>query len=186
MRSDSETVKVPVIAPVRTASGRVGLALAFALLVAVSAQIRLPLPFTPVPFTFQVFIVALAAYQLGAWWGAASLGLYIGMGAAGAPVFSGGAAGLAALGGVTAGYLLSYPLAAGIIGWLASRAQGVGGRVGAGLAGLAVIHAGGVLWMWAVVPAAPHGTMALLTWTLLPFVGVDIVKVLVAERLSRR
>ena len=164
--------------------GMVG-AVVFVMLVALAAQIRIPLPFTPVPLTLQVFVVALAGYMLGGGWGAVSLGLYLSIGLAGAPVFSGGASGTSALTGITAGYLLSYPAAAFLTGGLAGRGRRPARRVVAGLAGLAVIHAGGALWLGLFASQAPDSVLGLLTWSLLPFMGVDVVKVLAAEWLSR-
>lgn len=167
------------------ARGAAGAA-AFVALLALAAQVRVPLPFTPVPLTLQVLVVALAGYALGARWAGASMTGYLALGLAGAPVFAAGGAGLSVVASFTGGYLLAYPLAAVAIGVLTARAAGPGRRVLAGLAGLALIHVGGALWMVTVAPSAPGSALALLTWTFLPFVGVDVVKVLVAERLSRR
>ena len=161
-------------------------AVAFALLAAIAAQIRLPLPFTPVPFTLQVFVVALAGYTLGAGWGGTGLLLYLALGLVGAPVFSGGTSGTAALTGFTAGYLLAYPAAALVTGLWSGPGAGRLKRIGGGVAGLVLIHLGGAVWLRFVAPQAPDSTLALLTWSLLPFVGVDLVKVLAAEWLSRR
>jgi biotin transport system substrate-specific component len=91
----------------------------FALLMAVCARVTVPM--TPVSMTLQTFAVLLAGAVLGPWRGAASVLLYLAMGAVGLPVFSDGAAGLAVLSGPTAGYLLAFPLAAGMVGALAGR-----------------------------------------------------------------
>jgi biotin transport system substrate-specific component len=76
-----------------------------ALFVAALAQIRITLPFTPVPLTGQTFAVLLVGATLGSKRGAASLVLYIVMGALGLPFFTGGATGLAYMIGPTLGYL---------------------------------------------------------------------------------
>ncbi len=157
---------------------------AFALLAALAAQIRVPLPFTPVPVTLQVFVVLLAGYALGAAPAMASMLLYLAMGAAGLPVFSGGASS-GALPGATAGYLLAFPLAALAVGWVCRRFTSLPSRLAAGLAGLALIHLGGALWLALAVPVAPRAAGPLLTWSLLPFLGFDLVKLLAAERISR-
>jgi len=162
------------------------LVVGFALLTALAAQIRIPLPFTPVPLTLQVFVVMLAGYALSPTAAAASLGLYLGLGSLGLPAFAGFTAGPAVLTGATAGYLWAYPPAAFVVGWLAARAQGPAGRVGAGLVGLVLIHAAGALGVWAVAAPTQPSVRTVLTWSLLPFLGPDVVKVLVAERLSRR
>ena len=89
--------------------------------VAVAARIEIPLPWTPVPITGQTLGVLLVGAALGWRRGAAALGLYLAEGAAGLPVFAGGGAGVAHLLGPTGGYLWSFPLAAGLVGWLAER-----------------------------------------------------------------
>jgi len=182
------TVASSILGSTRQAVVTRGLAgaVGFALLVAVAAQIRIPLPFTPVPLTLQVFGVALAGYVLGARWGMASMSLYLVLGLSGMPVFSGAVGGLSVLSGFTAGYLLSYPLAVALIGSLTRGTASPARRVLAGLGGLAVIHAGGALWLALAAPQAPGSVVGLLTWSLLPFLGVDAVKVLAAERFTRR
>src|ERR671929_2233196 len=98
------------------------LVVAFSLLVALSAQVAVPLPWTPVPVTLQTFAVLLTGALLGARLGALALLLYLFEGACGLPFFSMGRGGLAhLLLAPTSGYLLSYPLAAFVTGWLAER-----------------------------------------------------------------
>ena len=97
------------------------LVLAFSLLTALSAQIAIPLSFTPVPITGQTFGVLLTGALLGPRLGAAAMVLYLLEGGAGLPFFAGGAGGAARLAGPTGGYLLSYPFAAALVGWLAVR-----------------------------------------------------------------
>jgi biotin transport system substrate-specific component len=91
------------------------------LVVALSAQLVVRLPFTPVPITGQTLGVLLVGAALGARRGAAALALYLMEGAAGLPFFAGGMAGAAYLLGPTGGYLLAFPLAAFITGWAAER-----------------------------------------------------------------
>lgn len=91
---------------------------AFALLIAVGAQVAVPM--VPVPMTMQTFAVLLAGAGLGPVWGAGAVLSYLAAGALGLPVFSDGASGVAALWGPTAGYLWSFPVAAALAGW-ASR-----------------------------------------------------------------
>ena len=71
----------------RTAE-RVGAVVFVTMLTAVAAQVSVPLPFTPVPFTFQPMVVLLGAAALGARLGAASQVLYLALGIAGLPVFA--------------------------------------------------------------------------------------------------
>src|SRR5919204_4882542 len=93
-------------------------------LTAAAAQISIPLPFTPVPFTFQPMVVLLGGAALGARLGMASQLLYLALGLAGLPVFAASPMlpqGAARLLGPTGGYLVSYPLAAWLTGALAER-----------------------------------------------------------------
>ncbi len=78
-----------------------------------------PIPLGPVPITLQTLGVALTGLCLGPWRGFAAVALYVAVGAAGLPVFSGGAAGVGVLIGPTGGYLLSFPLAALVGGFVA-------------------------------------------------------------------
>ena len=91
-------------------------AFTFALLTAIGAQIEIPNQ--PVPFTLQTFFVFLAGSFLGKRGAAISMSFYLILGACGLPVFSGGAFGLAKILGPTGGYLLSFPIAAFVIGYL--------------------------------------------------------------------
>jgi biotin transport system substrate-specific component len=147
------------------------------LLVALLAQAALPLPFTPVPLTGQTFAVLLVGAALGARRGAASLALYAIEGAAGLPVFAGGAAGLARLTGPTGGYLVGFIAAAGLVGWLADRGLERRWRTSVlpFLLGTLVIYAFGVSWL-----AAFTGLPAAVQKGLLPFLPGDLIKLALA------
>jgi biotin transport system substrate-specific component len=151
-------------------------------LTAIASQVSLPLPFTPVPFTFQPMVVLLGAALLGSRLGAASQVLYLALGIAGLPVFAaspGLPQGAARLLGPTAGYLLSYPVAAFATGWLAER--GFDRRyltsVFAMACGLAIVFAGGVAWLMLALPLGVSRAVAL---GFTPFVAADLLKLLVA------
>ncbi len=90
-----------------------------------AAQLSARLPFTPVPVTMQVFAVLLSGLLLGSRWGAIAQAQYLLLGFSGAPVFALGTGGLSVLllPHVTGGYLLSYPLAAFLAGWISERAE---------------------------------------------------------------
>jgi biotin transport system substrate-specific component len=92
-----------------------------AALTALSAQLRFQLPWTPVPYTGQTAAVLLVGTALGWRLGAASMLLYLLIGAAGAPVFSDGAHGIEQILGFTGGYLVAFVLAAALVGRLAER-----------------------------------------------------------------
>src|SRR6266705_5296270 len=100
---------------------RLGAVVIGAVLVALAAQVSVPLPGTPVPMTLQPMAVLLVGGLLGARLGALSMILYLAMGAAGLPVFTPTVPllGVARLLGPTGGYLLAYPVAAWAVGWLA-------------------------------------------------------------------
>lgn len=155
-----------------------------------AAQLSVPLPFTPVPLTIQPMIVLLGGAALGSRLGCASQVAYLLAGIAGLPVFAASPLllpGAARLLGPTGGYLLSYPLAAWTTGWLAERGldRRYPGAVAAMSAGLAVIFSFGIAWLafvWTPVkPAA--GLMTAVQVGLVPFIGVDVLKVLLASAL---
>lgn len=147
------------------------LVLGFSALVALSAQVTLPLPFTPVPITAQTFGVLLTGAVLGSRRGALSLGIYLGIGALGAPVFarSGGPA--------TWGYLAGFVLAAFVVGWLAERGWDRSYRrsLVALLAGNVALYVPGLLWLAQYV-----GADKAIPLGLLPFIPGDIAKLLLA------
>jgi biotin transport system substrate-specific component len=115
-----------------------------ALLVAVAAQVVVPVPMSPVPMTLQPLAVLVVGGVLGARAGAAALVLYLAMGLLGLPVFAGGAAGVTRLLGPTGGYLLAFPVAAAVAGRLVGLTPAVLRTLLACAAGMLVIHAGGV------------------------------------------
>ncbi|MBX3476888.1 MAG: biotin transporter BioY [Brevundimonas sp.] len=92
---------------------------AFVLLIALAAQVAVPM--VPVPMTMQTFAVLLAGAWLGPAWGTLVVLAYLAAGALGLPVFSDGSGGAQALWGPTAGYLWSFPIAAGLAGWAARK-----------------------------------------------------------------
>ena len=154
-------------------------------LTAVAAQISVPLPFTPVPFTLQPMVVLLGGAALGPRLGMASQVLYLALGIAGFPVFAASAVlpqGPLRLLGPTGGYLMSYPFAAFVAGALAER--GFDRRyitsVIAMAAGLAVVFTCGVLWLaWFAQPVQAGLAPALRTG-LYPFLPADLIKICIA------
>ena len=93
-----------------------GMILAMIALVAVSAQIAVPIPGTPVPITLQDLVVFAVGIALGPARGGLAIASYVVLGAMGAPVFSNGHAGLPWLMGPTGGFLLSFPVATYVVG----------------------------------------------------------------------
>jgi biotin transport system substrate-specific component len=150
-----------------------------AAVVALAAQVAVPLPLTVVPLTLQPLAVLVVGGLLGAAGGAAALALYLAAGAAGLPVFAGGAGGALHLVGPTGGYLLAFPVAAAVTGWLSRRADGRTGRpvialvLLASVLGMVVIHAGGVSQL-ALLTGDPAAAFRL---GFVPFFTNDLVKV---------
>ncbi|QZY28202.1 biotin transporter BioY [Nocardioides coralli] len=106
----------------RSTSTDLALIAGFAALVAVCALLpAIKVGAGIVPITLQTFAVLLAGAVLGARRGFLAVLLYVVVGAAGLPVFSGGASGLAVLAGPSGGYLVGFPLAAGLCGFLVER-----------------------------------------------------------------
>jgi biotin transport system substrate-specific component len=143
-------------------------------LIAIAAQIAIPLPFTPVPLTMQPLAVIFIGVTLGSTRGAAAAALYLVEGFSGLPVFAQGHAGPMWLLGATAGYLYSYPAAAWVAGFVSERGWGnsIVRSVSGMLLALTVIYAGG--WSWLAALTSPGAAFAS---GVAPFVLVDIVKV---------
>jgi biotin transport system substrate-specific component len=158
----------------QSSTGRRVVAVALgALVVAVAAQVRVPLPFTPVPVTLQDLAVLTVAGLLGPAAGVAALVTYLGMGLAGLPVFAGGGSTLAWLLGPTGGYLLAFPVAAFVMGTVSSRPGFARALLGAAL-GMAIVHIGGVAQLAILSGGDLAGAFRLGS---LPFLPVSAIKV---------
>jgi len=165
-----------------TRTRAIGILVAVAAL-ALASQFALPLPGTPVPLTLQPLVIVLAGLVLGPIDAAMAMVLYLGLGAAGLPVFQPiGAPGIARLLGPTGGYLLAYPVAAAVAGWLGAGRESFTSRALAAMAGILVLYVGGIaqltLLTGSVATAAVIGA--------LPFVAADAVKALVAAGIAGR
>lgn len=107
----------------RTGVVSVLLVVSAAALTALAAQWVIYLPFTPVPITGQTFAVLLTGAALGWKLGAAGQGLYVAIGALGAPVFAEQSGGFDVVAGATGGYLIGFIVAAGLVGLMAEHRQ---------------------------------------------------------------
>jgi biotin transport system substrate-specific component len=171
-----DTLLGTALAPLdRTRS--VSLVFAFSLLMALSAQVAIPVG--PVPITGQTFVVLLTGALLGSRLGAAAMIVYLAEGAFGLPFFSQGRAGVAHLLGPTGGYLFAFPAAAFITGAFAEH--GWDKRFHTAAAAMAI---GSVLimlsgWAWFSLVTNTSPLMAFQT-SVLPFIPGDIVKILLA------
>ncbi len=155
----------------------VSLVFAFSLLVALSAQIVIPVG--PVPITAQTFAVLLTGALLGSRLGAMAIIVYLMEGAAGLPFFYGGSSGLVHLLGPTGGYLIAFPAAAFITGAFAEH--GWDKRFATAAAAMAI---GSVVimlsgWTWfSLVTNTPLSVAFQLT--VLKFIPGDIIKIVLA------
>ena len=174
------------------AATRVAAMVFIAALTAAASQISIPVPFTVVPFTFQPMVVLLGGLALGSRLALGSQVLYLIAGIVGLPVFAASATlppGALRLLGPTGGYLMAYPIAAFLAGYLAER--GFDRRyllsVLAMLAGLLVIYTCGAAWLGFFARAgangAPLGMQAALAGGVYPFIVADLLKLLVAAGL---
>ena len=145
--------------------------------------------FTPpgfsVPITAQSLGVMLAGSVLGARRGGLSLVLFLVLVATGLPLLAGGRGGLGVFAGPSAGFLLAWPVAAYLIGWLSERAGTPyklhWGIVANLVGGIVVVYVGGIVGMAAVLGLSiPAATVA--TWIYIPG---DAVKVVIAALVAR-
>ena len=169
------------------------LAVLGSLFVAACAQITVPL--WPVPITGQTFAVLVVGMAYGMRLGAATLLLYLVLGAAGLPVFANQAGSLAVLLGPSGGYIVGYVFAGGVLGYLAERGwdRHAATTALALLAGNIVLYIPGLLWLWKFyaglgaeyIAAAGAETAfgATIMAGLTPFLIGDALKLLLAAAL---
>ncbi len=174
--------------PTRSFARDLSLILLGSLFVALLAQVAIPLPFTPVPITGQTLGVLLVGAALGSRLGFLSLLAYLLEGAMGLPVFAGGTGGLAKILGPTGGFLLAFPLAAGLVGLLVERFgldRSFLGTLLAMLLGNALLYLLGLPWLWAWLTGAGKavGLSGLLAMGFFPFIPGDLLKAVLAAAL---
>jgi biotin transport system substrate-specific component len=171
------TLSARVLPQIRAVTA--ALIVGFALLTALMAQVVIPLWFTPVPITGQTFSVMLAGAALGWRAGAASMALYVALGAVGLPFYAEAQGGWEAATGATGGYLFGFVVAAALVGHLAERQQdrSVVTAIPAFLAGTVVIYLFGVPWLANELNVGVTRAMEL---GMVPFVIGDLVKVVLA------
>jgi len=175
---NEKAMTIPAVVTQRLVRGRVAadmlLVVAASALIALAAQVAIPLPFTPVPLTLQPLAVIFIGVTLGSTRGAAAAMLYLLEGLSGLPVFALGTGGPAVLLGPTAGYLYSYPFAAWLAGFVSERGWGstIARAITGMLLALSVIYLGGWSWLAALTDARTAFTAGVA-----PFVVADIVKV---------
>ena len=161
---------------------RAGAVLFVTALTAAAAQISVPLPFTAVPFTFQPMVVLLGGLALGSTLGMTSQVLYLFAGIVGLPVFAASATlppGALRLLGPTGGYLMAYPFAAFLTGYLSQRGfdRRYTTAVVAMVAGLALVYGSGATWL---AMSTGVGVAAAFAAGVAPFIVADLLKLLAA------
>ena len=157
-----------------------------AAVMAVCSWISIP---AAVPFTMQTFGVFLAVGLLGGRNGTLAVVIYLLLGAAGLPVFSGFTGGIGHLFGATGGYIIGFVFSA-LLMWLMERFLGrsLKALVASMIAGLLVCYAFGTAWFM-VVYARDSGSIGLITalsWCVFPYIIPDALKILLAAIMTRR
>jgi biotin transport system substrate-specific component len=163
---------------------QVGIVVGASLFVALCAQVTVPLPFTPVPLTLQNCGVLLVGLLLGSRRGFAALALYLAEGALGLPVFNPtGPGGIAQLLGPTGGFLMAYPLVAGLAGYLMERGRKTfAGAAIAGLLAEVLLFASGLAWLGIWTGSITKAVQFGLYW----FLFAEVIKVLIAAAVAVR
>lgn len=173
-------------------TNKVVFAFFIACITGILAQIVIPLPWTPVPITGQTFAVLMAGVVLGRYWGGISQVMYVAIGLAGVPWFTGMTCGYSVMFGATAGYLLGFILAALFLGYISDKyvkSRNFKPMVGLLLlSNFALIYIPGLIGLTLFLNSA-YGSMPSI-WTLLamgvlPFVLGDLVKITGAASLTK-
>lgn len=163
------------------------LAFAMASITGIAAQVRIPLPWTPVPISAQTFAVLLSGVLLGGWYGGLSQVFYIGAGIAGVPWFSGGGSGIAYISGPTGGYIIGFILTALFMGYFIDRFARARGFFAIFIlmlfANFVLIHLPGLLQLSVVTGV--RNIYKLLSMGTLPFIAGDVAKIVAAAALAK-
>ncbi|MDJ0320199.1 biotin transporter BioY [Pseudarthrobacter sp. PS3-L1] len=140
-----------------------------------------------VPITFQTMAVMLTGLMLGPSRAFAAVGLYLVLGLAGLPIFSQGRSGLGVLAGPSAGYIVAFPFAAALVGWLAvviirrtRRARFLWFFAAAMGTSILVVHTLGI----AGIALTTGSTLGQAFWGDLIFYPGDVVKNLLAAGIA--
>lgn len=173
-------------------ANKIMLALGMAALTGILAQVRLFLPWTPVPVTCQTFAVLLAGIVLGKYWGGISQIMYVVLGIAGIPWFNGATGGYSAIVGPTGGYLLGFILAALFIGYISDKyewSKGFYQMLGIMMfANFILIYLPGMIqlniWLY-LFKGASSNIVQLAYLGVMPFVAGDIIKIISAALIAR-
>jgi biotin transport system substrate-specific component len=154
------------------------------LFVALCARVTIPLPFTPVPLTLQNFGVLLVGLTLGARRGFVAMALYLIEGVSGMPVFNPtGPGGIAQLVGPTGGFLMVYPLVAGVAGLILNTGKLTFARAAfSGLLAEVVLFASGIGWLIILTLSVSQAVRFGFYW----FIFAEIIKIMFAAAIAVR
>lgn len=146
------------------------------LFVGLSAQIAIPLPFTPVPLTLQTFAVLLTAAALGSVRGVLSMLVYAVVGIIGVPWFAEGSSGISA---PSFGYILGFIVAAAVVGRIAESGatRSVSRTAALMITGNVIIYSFGVAWLAFALDTPLANALSI---GLVPFLFGDAIKIAAA------
>ena len=153
----------------------------FASITAVLAQISIPLPFTTVPLTMQVFAVAISGVILGCKKGFISQVIYILLGAIGIPVFAQMSGGMGVLFGYTGGFIIGFPLMSLVIGYISEKYESILTIMIAMIISLVIEYTMGTIWYSFI---SGVGFMEAIVTCVAPFVVLDLFKVILATTIG--
>lgn len=152
-----------------------------AALLAASAWVTIPVG--AVPMTLQLFVLAVIVLVARPAEAAAAVGLYLAMGVAGLPVFSGAQGGPGVIGGPTGGYLVGFLVGAVLASWLRTNmpvAPPIADTVALGFL-VAIVYAVGVLWL---AYSTGRSVSEAFAAGALPFLPLDAVKCVAAASVA--
>jgi biotin transport system substrate-specific component len=159
------------------------LASLMAALIAVGAYVSIPAG--PVPIALQNMFVLFAGLLLGPAWGAASVLLYLFLGAVGLPVFAGGGGGLAHIAGPTGGYLLGYLPAVAVTGAVSRAKRLPFADADAAILGDLLVYAAGVPWLMLVTHLSLQKAVIAGFAVFIPWDALKIAAAVVVARWAR-
>ena len=175
-----------------TIVNKIALAFCMAGLTGILAQVKVALPWTPVPITGQTFAALIVGVFLGRWWGGISQSIYVIMGAAGVPWFAGASGGYSAIIGPSGGYLIGFIFAALFVGHFTDKYIKARSFLPLFLlmlfANFVLIYIPGLmqLGIWLRLAKGTSPTIwQLLSMGALPFVVGDIIKIIAAATLAK-
>lgn len=152
----------------------------FSALLCICAWISIPMG--SLTFTLQSFAFLLALFVLGGKGAAVSVAVYLLLGAASLPVFSGFRGGFGTLLGVTGGYLWGF-LIASLVFWGITAIFGKKANILAAVGAMLCVYICGTVWFSVY---ASGGLFPILAQSVLPYILPDGIKFLLAFSISGR